>query len=177
MKPNCTEEIKGFTLIELLVVVLIIGILAAIALPQYNKAVEKSRISEARTIISSIEKEMDLWVLANGLPTTDRVDFIGSMHDNPAGGTNLDLPLICDGGDYCHSQYFAYQAYCTPAMCTALAVRCPDGLCAEDLSNMEYAIGSDNYQHSYNDGNYCYGMTDFGREICANLPGFAEMTL
>ena len=56
MKNANISRLGGFTLIELLVVVLIIGILAAMAMPQYFKAVERSRMTEAITIMDSVAK-------------------------------------------------------------------------------------------------------------------------
>ena len=60
----------GFTLIELLVVVLIIDILAAVAVPQYKKAVFKARFTQVQTAFNAYMKAIDVYVLENGYPNT-----------------------------------------------------------------------------------------------------------
>ena len=57
---------KAFTLIELLVVVLIIGILAAVAVPQYQKAVERSRSREAISLLQSVYQAAKTYELSSG---------------------------------------------------------------------------------------------------------------
>ena len=68
MKNKSSWE-KGFTLIELLVVVLIIGILASVALPQYQKAVKKSKLTQLGVAMDAAKKGVELYVLSNGYPT------------------------------------------------------------------------------------------------------------
>ena len=93
---------KAFTLIELLVVVLIIGILAAIAVPQYQKAVEKSRASEAFLLLKSLKDAKDVYSLShpNGaIPTLAELDInIPGEEVSPIVGTG--------NGPFHQNQYF-----------------------------------------------------------------------
>ncbi len=75
MKSFSNSRLGGFTLIELLVVVLIIGILSAIALPQYTMSVEKARAAEALQMIRSIADANRRYFMANGEYATDLADL------------------------------------------------------------------------------------------------------
>ena len=76
---------KGFTLIELLIVVAIVGILAAIAIPQYQDYVIRSQVTEGLSLASGIETAMLDWCNSNGCTST-ATTWPGGL---TGGGANL----------------------------------------------------------------------------------------
>ena len=144
----------GFTLIELLVVVLIIGILSAVALPQYTKAVEKARMTEAFSSIKTMQDNIDLYLLENGGFPTNM-----PYKDIPA---NTEL----SGGQFDEDSYdtknFSYRGSCWQTACDVQADRLSD--------NSFYTL----YAVRNNTGwtKQCYTQAnDGGRQICKSLSG------
>jgi len=153
---------KAFTLIELLVVVLIIGILAAVAVPQYKKAVVKSRLANMKQIMSAVKTAEEAYYLTNGTYTEQWAELDIDLPNCPPRATGSDV-LICDN-------YFMLDPL-NGLESTLTVYYCPDDVklksrivICENHSDFTYTVWLDNSEYP---GKYlCTGKTNLGKAVC-----------
>ena len=164
MKNANISRLGGFTLIELLVVVLIIGILAAMALPQYFKAVERSRMTEAITLMDSVVKAQRL----KFLQTNHYVEDFRGLDVSPKGATGHRYytkgdPRTGRGGN----GFEILLSNGVFARSFVDAFRMVDGHYRHPSLQYQYYL--ERYYQS--DNVSCFGLNQAGMELCADFCG------
>ena len=146
---------KGFTLIELLVVVLIIGILASIAWPQYQKAADKTKFIQAMTMHQKVYEAQQVFRLANGSYATTW----GELAD-------LNLPTPTRGGGDTDTYVWWNGWYCMLALPSGGS---PYGMCAVNYPGGRAGVLS--YWHSPSKSCYASQASPRAQQVCESVTG------
>ncbi|HHX8311937.1 MULTISPECIES: pilin [Vibrio] len=86
MKNSKQKKQQGFTLIELMIVVAVIGVLASIAIPQYQKYVAKSEVASALATLTGLKTNVEAYAVENGaFPANGTEEELGAPKTIPSG--------------------------------------------------------------------------------------------